>query len=139
MSELYFGISGYGMFLNTSERDAFCRAYGAANQIATENKYGDDFSEVTYELDCSDLTDGSFEGRDIRHLDGKPHEKDGDDFCEGLFLYADRQGSIFGTPGRCYRNIHEMADEFRQKYAVYLPEDFGFEAHMAFFLGALSC
>jgi len=139
MSCATYGQNGYGMFLNVSEMAAFCRAYAKANQMNVDD---DDFSEVICELDSSDLTDeGCYDGneRTISHLDGKPHEEDGNEFCEGLFLYADRQGNIFAKPDCSYRNIHEMADEFRKKFEAYLPENFDFEAHMAHYAGAVTC
>jgi len=134
MSQHAYGQHGFGMYLDTDEMEEFSRAYAKAEGISEDMFNWYDFS------DALELTDDEvFDGRQIRHLEELLSEEDNDDFCEGVFFYADRQGSVISAPGQSYQSVREMADEFRQKYAAYLPTDFDFEAHMVEFLGAVVC
>lgn len=65
-------------------------------------------------------------------------EKYDDNFPDGFFLYADRQGGIFEND-QTYPDITTMAGEFKKKFGVYLTKDFDYEAHLAFFSGAQCC
>lgn len=128
-----YGESGYGMYLNVPETNSFAQAYAKARKTA-KGKVD------RYKLNASDLRGSHvYAVRGIQHLDGKPHKEDKEEFCEGVFFYADRQGSIFADKALCYQSIAEMADEFRHKFAAYLPQDFSFEAHMAHFAGSVVC
>lgn len=120
-----YGESGYGMYLNVPETSSFAQAYAKARKTA---KGKVDW----YKLNASDLRGSTvYAVREIQHLDGKPHKEDKEEFCEGIFFYADKS--------LCYQSISEMADEFRHKFAAYLPQDFSFEAHMAHFAGSVIC
>ncbi len=131
MSWHAYSESKYGMFLNTEEADDFCRAFAKAHQISEEKESA--FPEAPWEeIDLLDFrSDTGYAGRAIVHLDGKEHAEDYNDFCYGLFFPSIEQGSIFADQLKCYRDIEEMANEFREEYADYLPADFNYEAHMA--------
>lgn len=46
--------------------------------------------------------------------------------------------SIFAS-NSYYSDITEMAGEYKRKFGTYLPDDFDYEAHLAFFSGAQYC
>ena len=137
MSMHYGGEQGYGLFLNTEEAEAFVHKYVMANFLYGEDGecYGED--DVYAELSASHLCDDCYDIRKIWHLDGKAHKEDNDAFVDGLFLYAEKQGCIFlDHSDDAYANPSEMADEFRQAYGNYLPDDFDYVTHLCFLLGA---
>lgn len=90
---------------------------------------------------ASDLTNRAalFDERKVRHLDGKPHKEDGMSFCEGVFFFSERQGSVLLDPDAGYRDLSDMADEFRKKFGAYLPDGFDFASHLAEFSGTFVC
>lgn len=137
MSLKYFGETGYGLFLNEEEAEEMA--------VAVENVDG--LSDITtYNL--TDLFDGSrldddwYDARIIRYLDHKEHSEGGGCFVCGVFFYAERQGEIVrwndNSPSpNIYRSLDEMADEFKEHYGKYLPEDFDFKDHLVSFIGAV--
>lgn len=126
------GEQGYGLFLNKEEATAFKHAYATIHFL-----YED---EVCDEIDASVLCDENYDLRQIWHLDKKPHKEDGEDFVNGIFLYAEKQGSIIlNSTDDAYKDLSEMADEFRKKYRAYLSYDFDYTAHLCYMLGANFC
>lgn len=96
-----------------------------------------DEDEVCYEIGASVLCDDEYDMRHVWHLDVKEHQDDDDDFVDGVFLYAEKQGCItLEHSNYAYKNLNEMADEFRQAYGNYLPDDFDYVGHLCHFLGA---
>lgn len=129
MSMHYGGEQGYGLFLNEEEAAAFEHEYATINFL--------DEDDVCYELCASNLCDDCYDIRQIWHLDDKAHKEDDDTFVDGVFLYADKQGCIvLDHSDDAYANLSEMADEFRQTYGNYFPDDFDYVAHLCFLLGA---
>ena len=152
MSMHFYGVCGYGMFLNLDEYGHFCDAYAAAKNIPDDDDVRDEFDVMddvmeefyddgAFSAGFTDLDDDTFDGRSIRHLDGRHHEEDDDDFVDGFFLFSDRQGGILIKGASCsiYPTIAAMADEFRKKFSAYLPENFDYEGHLAFLLGSQCC
>lgn len=126
---------GYGMFLNADEYGQFCNAYAVTKNIPDEDTVVEEFyDDKAFDAGFAVLDDDIFDWRSIRHLDGRQHEEDGDNFVDGFFLFSDRQGGILAKSTSCciYPNIAAMADEFRKKFSTYLPEDFDYEGHLAF-------
>lgn len=129
MSMHYGGEQGYGFFLNREEAAAFEHEYATANFLCED--------DVCSELCASDLCDDNYDIRQVWHLDSKAHKEDNDTFVNGIFLYAEKQGCIaLDHSEDAYANLFEMADEFRQRYGNYLPDDFNYVAHLCFLLGA---
>ncbi|MCH4040569.1 MAG: hypothetical protein LKG48_04965 [Lachnospiraceae bacterium] len=131
-----YGESGYGMFLDEEESYRFCDAYAEVQQNPAVQAY-----LVPKTLGLRDfLGDDVYDICEIHHLDGKDHPEDKDRFREGLFFFAERQGSVFRADGdkACYADIREMAEEFRQKYAAYLPDGFDFETHLVRYVGVMN-
>lgn len=120
---------GYGMFLNADEYGQFCNAYAVTKNIPDEDTVVEEFyDDKAFDAGFAVLDDDIFDWRSIRHLDGRQHEEDGDNFVDGFFLFSDRQGGILAKSTSCciYPNIAAMADEFRKKFSTYLPEDFDY-------------
>ncbi|MCI5760063.1 MAG: hypothetical protein MR218_08440, partial [Eubacterium sp.] len=127
MSMHFGGEQGYGLFLNTEEAEAFVHKYATTNFLSED----EDEYDVYCEIGASDLCDDRYDIRQIWHLDGKAHKEDGDTFVDGIFLYAEKQGCIvLDHSDDAYANLFEMADEFRQAYGNYLPDDFDYVAHL---------
>ena len=142
MSMHNFGVCGYGMFLNLDEYGLFCDAYAGAKNIPDDDDVMDAFDDDgAFGAGFIDLNDDTFDGRSIRHLDGRQHEEDDDEFIDGFFLFSERQGGILVKGASCsiYPTIAAMADEFRKKFSAYLPEDFDYEGHLAFLIGSQCC
>lgn len=143
MSMHNFGVCGYGMFLNLDEYGLFCDAYAASKKnIPDDDDVMDAFDDDgAFGAGFIDLNDDTFDGRSIRHLDGRQHEEDDDEFIDGFFLFSERQGGILVKGASCsiYPTIAAMADEFRKKFSAYLPEDFDYEGHLAFLIGSQCC
>lgn len=145
MSMHFYGVCGYGMFLNNDEYDHFCDAYAATKNIPDEDMEYCDVMDKFYDdgafgAGFTDLDDDTFDGRSIRHLDGRQHAEDDDDFADGFFLFSDRQGGVLAKSASCiYPDITAMADEFRKKFSTYLPDDFDYEGHLAFLRGSQCC
>lgn len=142
MSMHNFGVCGYGMFLNLDEYGHFCDAYAAAKNIPDDYDAMDEFdTDGAFGAGFTDLNDDTFDGRSIRHLDGRQHEEDDNEFIDGFFLFSERQGGILVKGASCsiYPDITAMADEFRKKFSAYLPEDFDYEGHLAFLIGSQCC
>lgn len=147
MSMHYAGEHGIGMYLNPDEADAFCEAYVKKHGVdglkpsEIENKDLEEAKEdVSLELGATVLDDDHCDMRFIWHLDGITCETtcgdSDDDFVDGMFLYAEKQGAFFETDRRyLYKNIGEMAEEFRNHFGQYLPEGFDYESHMCEYLG----
>lgn len=127
----YYGVHGYGLYLNDQEYKRFADAYATTKNI--------EFGDVAIELDGVSLDDDTFDGREVWHLDEKPHEEDGDDFVDGFFLFSTCQGSVLSSSRHCYPDIATMASEFKTEYGTYLPKDFDYEAHLACLTGAQYC
>ena len=133
MSMHYAGEHGIGMYLNPDEADAFCEAYVKKHSEIEKE-------DVPLELGATVLNDGHCDMRFIWHLDGITCETtrgdSDDDFIDGIFLYAEKQGAFFETDRRyLYKNIGEMAEEFRSHFGQYLPKGFDYESHMCEYLG----
>lgn len=142
MSMHFYGVCGYGMFLNADEYGHFCDAYAAAKNIPDDDNVMDKFNDDgAFGAGFTDLDDDTFDGRRIWHLDGRQHEEDDDEFIDGFFLFSERQGGILVKGASCsiYPTIAAMADEFRKKFSAYLPEDFDYEGHLAFLIGSQCC
>lgn len=122
---------GYGLYLTEEEGESFIHKYATANFLEDV--------DVCDELEAVHLDD-EFTGFDIFELtplDGKAHKEYNDEFMHGYFLYAEKQGCIvLDHSNDAYANLSEMADEFRQAYGNYLPDDFDYVAHLCFMLGA---
>lgn len=139
---------GYGMFLNADEYDHFCDAYAAAKNIPDDDDVMEHcdamkefYDDGAFNAGFAKLDDDTVDEKSIRHLDGRPHEEDDDDFADGFFLFSERQGGVLAKSTSCclYPNIAAMADEFRKKFSAYLSEDFDYEGHLAFFCGSQCC
>ena len=134
----YFGTNGYGLFLNMQEYEDFKKAYSEINDVwdAEDAFYRDDAFNAGFAILCED----SYDGRSICHFADIDGEND-EDFADGLFLFAERQGGVLAKSASCsiYPNITAMADEFRKKFSTYLPEDFDCEGHLAFLCGSQCC
>lgn len=123
------GEQGYGLFLNEEEAAAFEHAYATTHFLYEDG--------VCDEIGASVLCDENYDLRQIWHLDKKPHKEDGEDFVNGIFLYAEKQSNIIlNSPDDAYRDLSEMADEFRKTYGNYLSDDFDYTAHLCYLLGA---
>lgn len=135
MSMHYGGEQGYGLFLNREEAAAFEHEYATTNYLCEDEE--DEEGEVCNEIGASDLCDDNYDIRQVWHLDGKAHKEDNDTFVDGIFLYAEKQGCIVLDHSEdAYADLFEMAEEFRQAYGNYLPDDFDYVAHLCFMLGA---
>lgn len=131
-----YGESGYGMFLDEEESYRFCDAYAKAHQNPEIQGY-----LVPETLGLRDfLGDDVYDICEIHHLDGREYPEDKDRFREGIFFFADRQGSVFRVDSdkACYADMGEMANEFREKYAPYLPDGFDFETHLVRYVGVMN-
>ena len=132
MSMHWGGETGFGMFLNEEEAASFEHAFAAKNEL-----YDDAVCDYIG-VSVSVLSDDEYDLRHVWHLDGRQHAEDNDNFVYGVFLYATKQGGITGT-AKIYTDLNEMADEFRQTYGSYLPDDFDYLSHLCFLLGAKIC
>ena len=57
--------------------------------------------------------------------------------ADGAMFYGSKHGTVLADKVEdCYKDIHEMVQEFREKYGKYLPDDFDYETHMVLFWGA---
>lgn len=131
MSMHYGGEQGYGLFLNKEEADVFVHEYAAKEDTDM------DIWDVTIELGGSYLCDDEYDLRHVCHLDQKEHPEDDEDFVDGIFLYAKKQGCIsLEKSDHAYKNLDEMADEFRTAYGEYFPDNFDYVGHLCHFLGA---
>lgn len=137
MSMDYATEYGYGMFLKHEEAIAMAKKYFEAKgkSIDSENI---DLDDLVYEMDASYITEYNYEYASVEYLHSSSW---GFESCtkEGVMIYAIRaSGTIFANEveTKCYKDIHEMADEFRKFYGQYLPDDFDYESHMAFFKGS---
>lgn len=123
------GETGFGLFLNEEEAASFEHAFAEKNGL-----YDDAVCDYIG-VSVSVLRDDEYDLRHVWHLDGKEHQEDYDDFVCGIFLYAQKQGGITST-AHIYNDLNEMADEFRQRYGEYLPDNFDYVGHLCFILGA---
>ena len=132
MSMHYAGETGYGLFLNEEEADAYAKAY------AEKNETDDDIYTVFYDNGASFFSDDNYDMRNIIHLKSRATDTDDmDDFVTGAFFYAQKQGSILVNDEKnCYSSLSEMANEFQETLGEYLPNDFDYEAHLCWFCGA---
>lgn len=131
MSMHYNGEQGYGLFLNKEEADIFAHEYAAKEDVDM------DIWDITIELGGSYLCDDEYDLRHVWHLDKKEHQEDDEDFVDGLFLYAKKQGCItLENSNYAYKNLDEMAEEFRTVYGEYFPDNFDYVGHLCHFLGA---
>lgn len=139
MSMHYYSCNGYGMYLNENEYDKFKEKYAALHNLGHDDVDVEDafYYDDSFNAGFAMLNDDLFDGRGICHLE-TGHEKDDDDFADGFFMFSDRQGSIFAS-NSYYSDITEMAGEYKRKFGTYLPDDFDYEAHLAFFSGAQYC
>lgn len=143
MSMHYAGEHGIGMYLNPDEADTFCEAYVKKHGVdelkpseIEDEELEEAKEDVPIELGATVLDDDHCDMRIIWHLDGKTCGGSDDDFVDGLFLYAEKQGAFFETNTRdLYKDIGEMAEEFRDHFGQYLPEGFDYESHMCEYLG----
>lgn len=120
------GEFGFGMFLNEEEAASFEHVFAEK-----EGLYED--AVFDYIGENSVLSDAEYDMRHVWHLNGEM--EDNDNFVYGVFLYSKRQGGITST-AKIYTDLDEMADEFRQRYGMYLPDNFDYVGHLCFLLGA---
>ena len=127
MSMHYDGECGYGLFLNSDEADAYADAFAEKNGL--------DIDDVFVDSGASYLSDDNYDMRSVYKLNS--HPSDGDEFVDGAFFYADKQGSIvLNDEKNCYHSLSEMAEEFKKKMGDYLPADFDYLEHLCWFRGA---
>lgn len=139
MSSHWAAELGYGMFLNNEEAEAMAKKtfkvkgslYGEEESdvsIWTLKEYFDHGCSV---VDCAERYDLT----GVEYL-ATGEKKEG--YVEGAMFYGTKKGTVLQDKAKddCYKDIHEMADYFREEYGEYLPADFDYEAHMALFWGA---
>jgi hypothetical protein len=132
MSMVYGAEAGYGMFLNSDERDAFVEKMAKIKEL--------DEMDVLPEEGASNLSlDDGYESWDIDFLSGNHSVDDGDDENGGCFFYANKQGGIIKGKTDLYDSLSDMADEFRKKYGDVLPDDFNYEGHLAHLRASYVC
>ena len=87
-------------------------------------------------LEASYVTDKSYFISSVEYIPKDAHWFE-DESEGGLMIYAENSsGTVFADDTtRLYKNKQEMVEEFRQKYNQYLPADFDYAAHLAFFEG----
>lgn len=132
---------GYGMFLNEEEATAMAKKFYEEDK---ENETPCDDEEINI-WDLMEYANASIYDREenyydltgIRHLDTGERKE----YVEGAMIYCDRTGTIFANEAekKCFKDIHEMADYFRNKYGKYLPADFDYEHHLVEAWGANFC
>lgn len=133
----YFGTNGYGLFLNMQEYEDFKKAYSEINDVqdAEDAFYSDDVFNAGFAILCED----PYDGRSICHFADIDGEND-EDFADGLFLFAEKQGAIFlEDRSRAYANMNEMEEEFKAKFGKYLPGNFSYVDHIAWLNAAQYC
>lgn len=152
----YVGTNGYGLYMDWEEFVDFAVSYARQHDIPVRDIDRDDFYDTKFRKllstlsqiwdrdkaieDYSIIDDQHFDGSDIYSLDC--YARDGDGFVYGFVLYSYRQGRIFDNPEKeypsiqTYKNMHEMADEFKKRIGRYLPKDFDYERHLVIFSGA---
>lgn len=151
----YIGTNGFGIYLDWDEFVDFTMSYARQHDIPVGNIDKDDFEDAELyrvlsmctqmwkndkAIENYDILDDHFDGSDVYYLDY--YTREGDGFVYGFILYSYRQGRIFDHPEeespdlQTYKDIHEMAHEFRKRIGQYLPKDFDYEDHLATFSGA---
>ncbi len=138
MSSHWAPVFGYGMFLNFEEAEAMAKKSfqvegGMVGQEESDTSYWD--LEEYYDGACNIID------RDERYdITGVEYLATGDkkSYVEGAMIYGSKPGTIFQDKAKdnCYKDIHEMVEEFRKTYGKCLPADFDYEAHMVQFWGA---
>ena len=130
MMNMHWGPEmGFGMFLNEDEASSFAQVYADKNGIYADAAF--DF----FGNENAVLSNDDYDLRHVWHLDGRSHKEDDDDFVYGVVLYSKRQGGITST-ANIYTNLDEMANEFRDRYGDYLPQNFDYLGHLCFLMGA---
>jgi len=129
MIDMHWGPEiGFGMFLNEEEAASFAHVFAEDQGLYDDTVFD-------YIGGNAVLSNAEYDLRHVWHLDGKAHKEDDDDFVYGVVLYSKKQGGITST-AKIYADLNEMADEFRQRYGSYLPDDFDYTAHLCFLMGA---
>lgn len=132
MSMHYYVERGYGLFLSECEAELMAKNF--MNKNPTDY---DDTDDVLHEqFDASIINDDNYDGRNIEYLATDEDEE----FVDGVILYGSKSlGTIFANEAnsRCYRNIDDMVDDFRNLYGEYLTEDFDYKSHLVEFNGAV--
>lgn len=152
----YVGVNGFGLCLFRQEFVDFTVKYAIYHDIPVNHNVDyfwddDDFYILLAMCTPSWKNDKEIEDFSIldeRHFDGSEvytldyYNREGDGFVDGFILYSYRQGRIFDHPIeespnlQTYKDIHEMANEFRNRIGQYLPKDFDYEGHLVTFSGA---
>lgn len=136
MSSHYWVECGYGMFITNEEAKAMAKAIVTEFGKQTDS-IDDDIDDILLErFSASIVNDDRYDGREFINLaDGN-----GSDFVDGIMLYSSKvTGTIFAdeTENMCYKNIDDMAEDFKNIYGKYLPTDFDYKAHLVEFRGAI--
>ena len=135
MSSHYWVERGYGMFITNEE------AKNMVVEYMTQTDSTDDIEDVLEDIlheqfNASVVNDDCYDGRETISLaDGY-----GRDFVNGVLLYGSKIiGTIFADEAKteCYKNIDDMAGDFKNKYGKYLPTDFDYKAHLVEFRGTI--
>ena len=138
MSSHWAPVFGYGMFLNFEEAEAMAKkSFRVEGSIV-----GQEENDVTY-WDLEEYFNGAcsiIDREEWYDITGVEYLATGNkESCvEGVMLYGSKSGTVFQDKAKsdCYKDIHEMAEEFRKTYGKCLPADFDYEAHMVLFWGA---
>ena len=136
MSSHYWVEHGYGMFLTNEEAKAMAKAIVIECSKPTDS-IDDDTDDILFEqFSASIVNDDRYDGREIISL----ADENGSDFVDGVMLYGSKiLGTIFAdeVEDMCYKNIDDMAEDFKNIYGKYLPTDFDYKAHLVEFRGAI--
>jgi len=129
---------GYGMFLNFEEAEAMAKKSFRVKGGIT----GQEESDTSY-WDLREYFDGAcsiISREELYDITGVKYLATGntEEYVEGVMFYGSKSGTVFQDKAEsdCYKDIHEMIEEFRETYGKCLPTDFDYEAHMVQFWGA---
>ena len=128
-------VAGYGLYLNKKETDEFVANYLSKTQIDNYDKY-----EVAEQLIATNIEINEesyyevYKIADMPNFDGFTNDISEDG---GLMIPAKRQGSIFATNDNTlvYANEDEMISEFKKSIGKFLPDDFNYADHLAYYRG----
>lgn len=130
-----YPVTGYGLYLNKKETDEFVENYLSKTQIDNDDKY-----KVAEQLNATNITldeESYYEVCKIEHMSNFDGFKNDISEDGGMMIPAKRQGSIFATNDNTlvYADKDEMISEFKESIGKFLPDNFNYADHLAYYRG----
>lgn len=138
----HYAIHGFGLFLEPDAAEEFAKKF-SKDFDGTDEEALDTF-EVFQTFDCVSMVDDDYDTCIINPLVRQSAIPfDYENTHGGAILISQKQGKIFDDAplstvddfhkGASYKNPQEMADEFKNEYGKYLPEDYDILKHLCSF------